>query len=83
MIELRKTYPLYLANEARQPNADLEVTDKYTGEVAFRTALADAATIDAGIGVGGSQAGHITTSHLCQSPKLRGTQSVPMGPQKR
>src|SRR5205085_9227084 len=49
MIELRKTYPLYLANEARQPNADLEVTHKYTGEVAFRTALADAATIDAGI----------------------------------
>jgi acyl-CoA reductase-like NAD-dependent aldehyde dehydrogenase len=49
MIELRKTYPLYLANEARQPNADLEVTDKFSGEVAFRTALADAATIDAGI----------------------------------
>jgi hypothetical protein len=39
------------------------------------------ATIDPGIGEGGSQAGHITTSHLCQSPKLRGTQSVPMGDQ--
>ena len=49
MTKLKSTYPLYLANEARQPNADLEVTDKYTGEVAFRVALADAATIDAGI----------------------------------
>jgi acyl-CoA reductase-like NAD-dependent aldehyde dehydrogenase len=49
MTKLKSTYPLYLANEARQPNADLEVTDKYSGEVAFRVALADAATIDAGI----------------------------------
>src|SRR5919107_1502307 len=49
MTRLKSTYPLYLANEAKQPNADLEVTDKYTGKVAFRVALADAATIDAGI----------------------------------
>ncbi|HZF96013.1 MAG TPA: aldehyde dehydrogenase family protein [Allosphingosinicella sp.] len=49
MTRLKSTYPLYLANEAQQPNADLEVTDKYSGEVAFRVALADAATIDAGI----------------------------------
>ncbi|HYW16971.1 MAG TPA: aldehyde dehydrogenase family protein [Allosphingosinicella sp.] len=49
MTRLKDVYPLYLANEARQPNADLEVTDKYSGEVAFRCALADAATIDAGI----------------------------------
>jgi acyl-CoA reductase-like NAD-dependent aldehyde dehydrogenase len=48
-MKLKDTYPLYLANEAKQPNADLEVTDKFTGEVAFRVALADAATIDAGI----------------------------------
>jgi hypothetical protein len=39
------------------------------------------ATIDAGIGVGGSRAGHITTSQLCQAPKLRGLQSVPVGAQ--
>jgi hypothetical protein len=39
------------------------------------------ATIDQGIGVNGTSAGHITTSKLCQSPKLRGIQSVPMGPQ--
>jgi acyl-CoA reductase-like NAD-dependent aldehyde dehydrogenase len=49
MMKLKDIYPLYLANEAKQPNAGLEVTDKYTGEVAFRVALADAATIDAGI----------------------------------
>ena len=48
-MKLKDVYPLYLANEARQPNADLEVTDKYSGKVAFRVALADAATIDAGI----------------------------------
>ncbi|PZU09757.1 aldehyde dehydrogenase family protein [Sphingomonas sp.] len=48
-MKLKDIYPLYLANEARQPNTDLAVTDKYTGEVATRVALADAATIDAGI----------------------------------
>jgi acyl-CoA reductase-like NAD-dependent aldehyde dehydrogenase len=46
---LKEVYPLYLANEAKQPNTDLEVTDKFTGKVAFRCAQADAATIDAGI----------------------------------
>jgi len=49
MVQLKSTYPLYLNNEAKQPNADLEVTDKYTGKVAFRCAQADAATIDEGI----------------------------------
>ncbi|HEU0097268.1 MAG TPA: aldehyde dehydrogenase family protein, partial [Allosphingosinicella sp.] len=49
MARLKDVYPLYLANEARQPNADLAVTDKYTGEVAFRVARADPATIDAAI----------------------------------
>ncbi len=48
-MPLRDTYPLYLANKAEQPNADLEVTDKFTGEVATRVAMADAATIDRGI----------------------------------
>src|SRR5215469_7582553 len=49
MTGLKETYPYYLANEARQPNTDLDVTDKYTGKVATRVAMADAATIDAGI----------------------------------
>ena len=46
---LQPTYPYYLANEPHFPNADLPVTDKFTGEVATRVALADAAAIDAGI----------------------------------
>ena len=46
---LAPTYPFYLANEASQPNTDLAVTDKFTGEVATRVAMADPATINAGI----------------------------------
>ncbi len=46
---LKEQYPYYLANEPRQPNADLVVTDKYTGEAATRVALADAAAIDRAI----------------------------------
>src|SRR3954465_6793747 len=49
MTKLKDIYPLYLANEAKQPNADLEVTDKFSGKIAFRVAQADAAIIDAGI----------------------------------
>lgn len=49
MSMLKDVYPLYLNNEAQQPNTDLEVTDKFTGKVAFRCAQADAKTIDAGI----------------------------------
>ncbi|HEX2818026.1 MAG TPA: aldehyde dehydrogenase family protein [Phenylobacterium sp.] len=49
MAALKASYPLYLANEAKSPNQDLVVTDKFTGEVATRVAQADAATIDAGI----------------------------------
>ena len=45
MATLKDTYPLYLNNKAEQPNTDLEVTDKFTGKVAFRVAPADAATI--------------------------------------
>jgi hypothetical protein len=37
---LRESYPYYLANEPKSPNQDLEVTDKYTGKVATRVALA-------------------------------------------
>ena len=49
MVKLNDTYPLYLNNKAVQPNADLAVTDKYTGKVAFRTALATPDVIDAAI----------------------------------
>ena len=46
---LKPIYPLYLNNKAQQPNTDLAVTDKFTGEVAFRVAQADAGMIDTGI----------------------------------
>jgi acyl-CoA reductase-like NAD-dependent aldehyde dehydrogenase len=49
MPQLKDTYPLYLANEARRPNADLEVTDKYTGRVATRVAMASPELIDEAI----------------------------------
>lgn len=46
---LKPTYPYYLANKACTPNADLEVTDKYTNQVATRVAQADAKAIDQAI----------------------------------
>src|SRR5262245_33742003 len=46
---LKERYPYYLANRPQQPNAGLEVTNKYTGEVATRVALADAKDLDAAI----------------------------------
>mgnify|MGYP000179742992 CR=1 FL=1 len=46
---LKDAYPYYLANEAVFANQDLDVTDKYSGDVATRVAMADAATIDQAI----------------------------------
>lgn len=46
---LESSYPYYLANRPVAPNTDLAVTDKYTGEVATRVALADPEAIAAGI----------------------------------
>ncbi len=43
---LKEHYPYYLANQAVQANTDLEVTNKFTGEVATRVARADAEVID-------------------------------------
>ncbi len=48
---LNETYPLYLGNRPERPNTDLEVIDKYTGEVATRVPLADGAIIDRAIGL--------------------------------
>src|SRR6476620_5788655 len=49
MTKLKDTYPLYLNNKPVQPNTDLAVTDKFTGEFAFRTALATPEIIDEAI----------------------------------
>ena len=48
-MKLRDVYPLYLNNKAVQPNTDLKVIDKFTGEIAFRTALATPDVIDEAI----------------------------------
>ncbi|SAK71755.1 aldehyde dehydrogenase [Caballeronia hypogeia] len=48
---LKATYPYYLANEPVAANTELEVTDKFSGEVATRVALADAKAIDEAIGL--------------------------------
>lgn len=65
-MTLRDSYPLYLANEAQQPNTDLAVTDKFTGKVATRVALADARTIDAGI-----QAAHEARHAMAAMPSYK------------
>jgi acyl-CoA reductase-like NAD-dependent aldehyde dehydrogenase len=46
---MKNHYPFYLSNRPQQPNADLEVVDKYTGQVATRVALADAAVLEKAI----------------------------------
>ena len=47
---MKSSYPYYLANQPKSPNTDLEVTDKYSGEVATRVAIADKSAIDEAIG---------------------------------
>lgn len=54
---LKKEYPYYLANKAESPNYDMEVIDKYSGEVASRVAVADAGAIDRAIAAAVSAAG--------------------------
>ena len=48
-MNIKETWPYFLANEPVAPNSDLVVTDKYTGEVAAKVALANPAAIDQGI----------------------------------
>jgi len=43
---LKDRYPYYVANAPVYANADLAVTDKYTGRAATRVALADDAAVD-------------------------------------
>ena len=48
-MTIKPNWPYFLANKPYEPNQDLEVTDKFTGEIATRVALADPATIEKGI----------------------------------
>jgi acyl-CoA reductase-like NAD-dependent aldehyde dehydrogenase len=53
---LEPSYPCYVANEPLTPNLDLAVLDKYSGALATRVPLADAALIDRAIGLAASAA---------------------------
>jgi acyl-CoA reductase-like NAD-dependent aldehyde dehydrogenase len=46
---MQKVYPLYLANQPQQPNQDLAVTNKYSGETVAHVAVADTTIIDRAI----------------------------------
>lgn len=54
-----KTRPYYLANCPRSPNSDLEVTDKYTGEVIARVAVADDQALDRAVKAASDAAGRM------------------------
>ncbi|OVE79809.1 aldehyde dehydrogenase [bacterium J17] len=54
---MKSEYPYFLANKAVHANSDLAVTDKYTGEVVSRVALADSQTIDKAIDSANKAAG--------------------------
>jgi acyl-CoA reductase-like NAD-dependent aldehyde dehydrogenase len=47
---LKERYPFYLANRPRQPNADLAVEDKFSGEVVTHVARADKNVLQEAIG---------------------------------
>ena len=46
---LKETYPYYIANKPVYANTDLEVRDKFSGEIVSRVAMADAPAIDVAI----------------------------------
>ena len=46
---MQNEYPLYVANQPEQINHDLEVRDKYSGEVVTKVAMADQETIERAI----------------------------------
>jgi len=54
---LRETYPFYFANSPQAPNSDLEVTDKYSGDVVTRVAMADEKTLEDAIEAASMAAG--------------------------
>jgi len=56
---LRKSYPYFLANVAVKGKTKLDVVDKYTGEVATRVSLPDAAALEYAI-----EAAHLATGDM-------------------
>jgi len=68
---LQSSYPYYLANRPVAANTDLEVTNKFTGEVATKVALADPAAINEGIAAGlcTSRCAHALRRSLHRAPR--------------
>ncbi len=54
---IQQRYPFYFANRPQEPNADLEVVDKFTDEVVSRVALADKQVLDQAIAAATAAAG--------------------------
>src|SRR6187397_1753647 len=46
---VNERYPFYIANRPQQPNADLEVVDKFSDKVVSHVALADKSVLDQAI----------------------------------
>lgn len=63
---LEKSYPYYLANQPVAPNADLPVTNKYTGETATHVARADAAALEKAIAAAAAAAKPMAAMHAYQ-----------------
>ena len=78
---MQETYPLYVANQARRPNTDLEVTNKFTGEVATRVALADAGLIEEGIANAALAAGPMRAMRPYERQAVLHRQLRQVGPQ--
>jgi acyl-CoA reductase-like NAD-dependent aldehyde dehydrogenase len=54
---LNERYPYYLANRPQQPNAELAVEDKFSGEVVAHVARADAGVLERAIAAAANAAG--------------------------
>jgi acyl-CoA reductase-like NAD-dependent aldehyde dehydrogenase len=65
-----RTYPYYLANEPVSANHDLEVVDKYRGEVFARVAKAGPDTIDRGIQAACAAAGPMARTRPFERKKV-------------
>ena len=69
---LQETYPLWVGSRPEEPNHDLEVLDKYSGEVATRVPKADVETIERAI------AASVRAREACASMPAYARQAVLM-----
>jgi acyl-CoA reductase-like NAD-dependent aldehyde dehydrogenase len=67
---LRDQYPMYVANRPQQPNLDLEVKDKYTGQTAGRVSKADGEALERAIAAASLAAGPMREMKPYQRQKV-------------